>query len=99
MAGVSPIWYWATVLSAWWVEAGASRNRATHMPQRLFPRKHKLCSAKLHVVVFRDDVTSSQVVPMTPTGVYNVAWQEQRPAGEIQIWVSVTPELHAVARP
>ena len=74
MAGVSPIWYWATVLSAWWVEAGASRNRATHMPQRLFPRKHKLCSAQLQVAVFRDDVTSCQVVPMTPTGVYNVAW-------------------------
>ena len=74
MAGVGPIWYWATVLSAWWVEAGASRNRVTHMPQHLFPRKHKLCSAKLHVVVFRDDVTSCQVVPMMPTGVYNVAW-------------------------
>ena len=63
--------------------------------------KHQFSSAKLHVSMFLDDIASCHDVPMTLTGVFTTLLDIPiaMPAGEIQFWVSVPQELHAVARP
>ena len=65
MARASPPW--ATMISAWWVEARASRNRATHMPLLQFTANNKL-----HMSMFLDDIASCHAIP--DGYVYHVAW-------------------------
>ena len=79
---------------------GHPKPRHTHATTPV-SRKHQFSSAKLHVSMFPDDITSCHDVPMTLTGVFTTLLDIPiaTPAGEIQFWVSVPQELHAVARP
>ena len=79
---------------------GLPKPRHTHATTPV-SRKHQFSSAKLHVSMFLDDIASCHDVPMTLTGVFTMLLDIPiaTPAGDIQFWVSVPQELHAVARP
>ena len=79
---------------------GLPKPRHTHATT-LVSRKHQFSSTKLHVSMFLDDITSCHAVHMTQIGVFITLLDIliATPAGEIQFRVSVSIELHAVARP
>ena len=79
---------------------GLPKPRHTHATTPV-SRKHQFSSAKLHVSMFLDDITSCYDVPMTLTGVFAMLLDIPIATlvGEIQFGVSVPQELHAVACP
>ena len=79
---------------------GLPKPRHTHATTPV-SRKHPFSSAKLHVSMFLDDIVNCHDVPMTLTGVFTTLLDIPIATlvGEIQFWVSVSLELHAVARP
>ena len=79
---------------------GLPKPRHTHAITPV-SRKHQFSSAKLHVSMFLDDIASCHDIPMTLTGVFTMLLDIRIATlvGEIQFGVSVSLELHAVARP
>ena len=79
---------------------GLPKPRHTHATTPV-SRKHQFSSAILHVSMFLDDIASCHDVPMTLTGVFTTLLDIPIATlvVEIQFWVSVPQELHAVAHP
>ena len=71
-------------------DRGLPKPRHTHATTPV-SRKHQFSSAKLHMSMFLDDITSCHDVPMTLTGVFTMLldFPIGTLAGEIQFWVSV----------